>query len=304
MKSWARSGPRCCFFRLPSGWSSSSRSQTSPTSCSRGVWLGVGSWRFALRSVRVGRGWFDSSSPRAWRWPFSAASGHRAGLPRSPRTADPASAGVPPCEQITLDLAVLAFALAASLATGVLFGVLPALQAARARHHSALSEGSSGSGRARRTAAGRLRAGLVVAEIAVAGLLLVGGGILIRSFATLIEVDPAYDAANLLTAQLQLPSSRYSDEAQAGVPRPASRGAQRARRRRERRRLEPAAAAARQRDDRLQPRRAPASREHGRHGARQPARRQSSLPVGARGANHPGPRPPRHGFPPEPLPRW
>ena len=121
----------------------------------------------------------------------------------------------PRVEQITLDLAVLAFALAASLATGVLFGVLPALQAARARHHSALSEGSSGSGRARRTAAGRLRAGLVVAEIAVAGLLLVGGGILIRSFATLIEVDPAYDAANLLTAQLQLPSSRYSDEAQA-----------------------------------------------------------------------------------------
>ena len=121
----------------------------------------------------------------------------------------------PRVEKITLDVAVLAFGLAASLATGILFGALPALQAARAKHHSALSEGSSGSGRARRTAAGRLRAGLVVTEIAVAGLLLVGGGILIRSFTTLIEVDPGYEAANLLTAQLQLPSSRYSDEAQA-----------------------------------------------------------------------------------------
>ncbi len=105
---------------------------------------------------------------------------------------------------VQLDSRVLLFALAVSVATGLLFGLAPALQAAKLDLASAMKDGGRGAstGGARR----RLRDALVVAEVALAFVLLVGSGLLIRSFFGLLNVDPGFNAANVLT--LRLPASR------------------------------------------------------------------------------------------------
>jgi putative ABC transport system permease protein len=107
-----------------------------------------------------------------------------------------------------MDFWVLAFTLLVSVGTGVLFGIVPALQSARAVTHDALKEGGrSGTASA---ASQRVRSALVVAEIALSLILLVGAGLLLKSFARLMDVDPGFRPAGVLTMRLALPEQRYA----------------------------------------------------------------------------------------------
>ena len=110
---------------------------------------------------------------------------------------------------ITIDLRVLGFALLLTLLTGLLFGLLPALRLSRTDLNVSLKEGGRGGGFHGRG----LRSALMVSEVALAIVLLVGSGLLIRSFVKLLEVDPGYRAENLLTAKISLPP-RYRDNSQ------------------------------------------------------------------------------------------
>jgi putative ABC transport system permease protein len=115
-------------------------------------------------------------------------------------------------EGIGVNLPVLLFTLAVSLVTGIVFGLVPALEASRVDLGESLKEssrGTAGSSRGR-----RLRDALVVAEVGLALVLLVGAGLMIKSFLRLQAVDPGFDAANLLTMRVQLPAAKYPEEAQ------------------------------------------------------------------------------------------
>ena len=103
---------------------------------------------------------------------------------------------------------VLGISLALSLGTVFLFGVFPSLALGRTDTSQDLREGSRGSGSA---GAIRFRNGLVVLQVALSLLLLVGSGLLIRSFSNLTGVDPGYRVENLLTATVGLPADRYGD---------------------------------------------------------------------------------------------
>ena len=108
--------------------------------------------------------------------------------------------GVPRIAAIALDLRVLGAAALLSLVTGLLFGVVPALQLSKPDLSTALKEGARGasSGRGRQ----RMRAALVIAEVALAVVLLVGAALFIGSFISLLRIDPGFDPTNVLTAQL------------------------------------------------------------------------------------------------------
>ncbi|MBV9772848.1 MAG: ABC transporter permease [Gemmatimonadetes bacterium] len=122
---------------------------------------------------------------------------------------------LPGLVDVGTDWRVLAFALAASLGTGVLFGMIPAVHASRADLHGAIKEGARGSSGGRHVTA---RALLVVSEVALALVLLCGAGLLLRSFALLRRVDPGFDPAHVLAVDLVLPQSRYTtSEAQAAL---------------------------------------------------------------------------------------
>ena len=113
--------------------------------------------------------------------------------------------GIPRLSEVTIDARVAAFTAIVSLATGVLFGLVPAMKATRLELNDALKEGG-------RTAAahglgGRL---LVVAEVAVSIVLLVSAGLLLRSFARIQDVQPGFAADRLLTLRVALPASRYT----------------------------------------------------------------------------------------------
>ena len=123
-----------------------------------------------------------------------------------------APAGIPGLDDAGIDATVLGFALAASVGAGVLFGTVPALQASRIDLVRALNEGAPQMGGGFRFRRGnRTRSALVVAEVALALMLLVGAGLLVRSFVTLSTVDPGFDPANVMTAELNLPQSQYAD---------------------------------------------------------------------------------------------
>ncbi len=113
-----------------------------------------------------------------------------------------APANVPRLSEVRLDLSVLAFTLAASLFTALLFGLAPAFDAARASVADFLKE----SGRTSSAGAGRakLRSGLVIAEIALAVVLLAGAGLMLRSFVVLQQVEPGLRPEGLLTARVSL----------------------------------------------------------------------------------------------------
>jgi putative ABC transport system permease protein len=106
----------------------------------------------------------------------------------------------------TVDSRVLLYTLAISLATGLLFGLLPALVSTRAVLSETLKQAGS-----RSIAAGgnRTRNALVIAETALALLLLIGAGLMLKSLARLRAVDPGFDPSNVLTMQMRLPDRRY-----------------------------------------------------------------------------------------------
>ena len=117
---------------------------------------------------------------------------------------------LPRVEQIGLDLPVLGFTLAVTLGTALLFGLLPALQAARMPVQEVLREGAPGAGGSRSGAF--TRRVLVAAEFAIAVALLVGAGLLLKSFARLTSVSPGFDPQDLLTFQINLPATRYPSD--------------------------------------------------------------------------------------------
>jgi putative ABC transport system permease protein len=116
---------------------------------------------------------------------------------------------IPRADQVKVDGAVLGFTLLLAVVTAVVFGLAPALQSSRVDLNRTLKEGGrSGTG----SAGHRLRNALVVAEVALSLVLLVGAGLLIKSFWRLLDVDPGFNPHNLLTVELSLTSERYADE--------------------------------------------------------------------------------------------
>jgi putative ABC transport system permease protein len=121
----------------------------------------------------------------------------------------PESVPLPRMESIHLDSGVLLFALGISLATDILFGLAPAIQISRPQLQTALQQGSQ------RTGVGGsrfFRRAFVVAEIALALLLLVGAGLLMRSFARLIAVNPGFATEHLLTMEMFTSPAKYEDK--------------------------------------------------------------------------------------------
>ncbi len=117
-------------------------------------------------------------------------------------------ASIPRLTEVRLDLRLLLFTFGISIATGVLFGTVPALQISRANLQQALTGGGRGGtlGRPVRLA----RNGLMVFEIGLAVLVLIGAGLLIRSFVRLHAADPGFQAAGVLTARVPLAGGRNS----------------------------------------------------------------------------------------------
>jgi len=153
------------------------------------------------------------------------------------RTTNPGN--IPRLEAIGLDGAVLAFTLAVSVVTGILFGLVPALRAVRVDLSSSMkaggrnTQGDGGFGSSRR----RLRSVLVVAEVALSLMLLIGAGLLLRSFVRLQNVSPGFDAGGVVSLRLGSSTRQFTDreaslayyrpfgEALASVPGVTMRGA-------------------------------------------------------------------------------
>jgi putative ABC transport system permease protein len=115
-------------------------------------------------------------------------------------------------EKISINPMVLVFTTAVSFLTGIVFGIAPALEATRTNTSEMLKEGGKGIGGSPR--AKRLRAAFVIAEVALSLVLLVGAGLLVKSFMRLQSVNPGFNADNLLTMRVILPTSKYKEEAQ------------------------------------------------------------------------------------------
>lgn len=117
---------------------------------------------------------------------------------------------MPFLKSLSIDFGILAFSFALSLITGLLFGLAPALQSSRLDLNEALKEGgrnsSAGSGQ-------RLRSVLVVSEIALAVVLLVGAGLMMKSLYNLLQVNVGFKTENLLTMQIVAPVPKYNDTA-------------------------------------------------------------------------------------------
>jgi putative ABC transport system permease protein len=115
---------------------------------------------------------------------------------------------IPRMAEINLDARVLAFTLGVSILTGVLFGLVPALKVSRLDLNEALKEGGRGS--AGSVGRSRVRSLLVVSEVALSLVLLVGAGLLIRSFVALLGTSPGYDPSRVLTVTMFASRSAYA----------------------------------------------------------------------------------------------
>ncbi|MGC1256981.1 MAG: ABC transporter permease [Candidatus Acidiferrales bacterium] len=118
---------------------------------------------------------------------------------------------VPHPEWIAIDGTVLAFTVVIAVLAGILFGLAPALQVSRSRLYESLKEGSRGSTSGRRSQIAR--SVLVVSEVAFSLMLLVGAGLLVRSFVLMMSEPLGFDPENLLTMQIFLPESHYPQPA-------------------------------------------------------------------------------------------
>jgi putative ABC transport system permease protein len=114
-------------------------------------------------------------------------------------------------DEVSIDGRVLGFTFLITLFVGIISGLLPALQNSRFALNEALKEGnrisSAGSG-------GRLRRSLVAGEVALALMLLVGAGLIVRSFDRLTSVEPGFDPRNVLTFRMRLPDGKYKEASQ------------------------------------------------------------------------------------------
>ncbi len=115
-------------------------------------------------------------------------------------------------KDISINPPVLGFTLVVSMLTGVIFGLVPALQASKPDLNESLKEGARGGTEGRRR--NFVRSTLVVVEVVIAMVLLVCAGLLIRSFVRLQQVSPGFNPSNVLTMQLSLPRSKYGENQQ------------------------------------------------------------------------------------------
>ena len=116
---------------------------------------------------------------------------------------------VPRLSQITLNITALLFTLGICLLAALLFGLAPAAQVSRLDLNRALRE--EGRGLAGSAGSNRIQRALVVSEVALAVVLVIAAGLLLRSFDRLLRIDPGFNVKNLLTVNINLPSSRYQD---------------------------------------------------------------------------------------------
>ncbi|HVG21515.1 MAG TPA: ABC transporter permease [Blastocatellia bacterium] len=116
---------------------------------------------------------------------------------------------IPRLNEVAVDGRVFGFTLLVSLSSGILFGLAPALYSSRLNLNESLKEGGRGASESfgRR----RLRSALVVAEIALSLMLLIGAGLMIKSFVRLQGVNPGFNPENILTMQISLPGAKYSE---------------------------------------------------------------------------------------------
>jgi putative ABC transport system permease protein len=117
-------------------------------------------------------------------------------------------ARLPRLDRVELDGGVLLFTVLVSLAVALAFGVIPALIASRTDLRGDLSESA---GTTSSPSARRVLGGLVIVEVALALILLVGAGLMTRSFSKLLQVDPGFESSNLIGAQVLLPVTKYRD---------------------------------------------------------------------------------------------
>jgi putative ABC transport system permease protein len=117
---------------------------------------------------------------------------------------------IPRLNEITIDARVLGFTFGVSLVTGLIFGLIPALQSSRPDLNDALKEGGRGSSSSNRV----VRNIFVVAEMALALVLLVGAGLMLRSFSQLQQVKTGFDSERVLTMRVQLPMAKYGQPQQ------------------------------------------------------------------------------------------
>jgi len=120
-------------------------------------------------------------------------------------------ADLPRLAEVGVDGRVLAFTLVTALVAGVVFSLAPALQTVRADAKPALSQGGRGSTGGAGGARSRTQAAFVVAEVALALILLIGAGLLVQSFRRLSGVDLGFEPKNLLVLPISLPTSKYAD---------------------------------------------------------------------------------------------
>ena len=120
---------------------------------------------------------------------------------------DVGGTAIPRLDELNVDWRVVGFGIAASLVTGILFGIAPALQASRADLNDVLRSGG------RIAAAGRLRSILIVTSVAMALVLLVGAGLVGRSFDRLMRVDYGFRTEGVFTASLEVSGERYRERA-------------------------------------------------------------------------------------------
>jgi len=116
---------------------------------------------------------------------------------------------LPPTVNVTIDPNVLAFTFVISILTGLLFGLAPAFRTAKVNLIDSLKDGARG---AEGTLRNRTRSLLVVFESAIAVVLLIGAGLLVRSLIALQRVDPGFDSNNVLTLRIDLPRQKYAGE--------------------------------------------------------------------------------------------